>query len=259
MATSVKNNMIELEEIKPKLSLPNVDRGTGLKLKYSLIILFVITLLLECANLTLTSKCESHSDASSTLETLISNSLSLSEIMMALEERDAPHTTTTSSTSNRVNKPMCTLQNEFFLGMSDKRVNVCTYQGSVRVDVRQFLNGRATIKGIFLTPSELTSLRNLLPLIKKEVDRQLTNLNSTVSDVTSSLCAVRKEFLIEMSNIRVTVCTYQDRVRVDVRHFLKGFATTKGIFFNTRELSSIIDLFPVIQDEVDSQLANASI
>ena len=34
---------------------------------------------------------------------------------------------------------------------SNKRVNVCTYQDHIRVDVRDFINDRATIKGLYFT------------------------------------------------------------------------------------------------------------
>ena len=235
----------------------------GVKLKTALILLFVVTLLLECANLTLTTKCETQSDASSALKTLLSTSadqsFSLSDLMLRLEERVESPNTTSLPTSARVTRSLCTQQREFLLDMSDKRVNVCTYHGRVRVDIRQFLNGRATIKGIFFNTEEIASLRRLMPLIKSEVDRQLTRPDSTTPRATTSLCSLRKEFLLEMSDIRVNVCTYQDRVRVDVRHFLNGFATTKGIFFNMRELLSIRELLPLIQDEVERQTTYASI
>ena len=246
--------------------VPADSRGRGVmgvKLKTALVFLFVVTLLLECANLTLTTKCETQSDASSALKTLLSTSadqlFSLSDLMLRLEERDESSNTTTPPSNVRVTRSLCTQQREFLLEMSDKRVNVCTYQGRVRVDVRQFLNGRATIKGIFFNSEELASLRRLMPLIKSEVDRQLTRPDSTTPRATTSLCSLRKEFLLEMSDIRVNVCSYQDRVRVDVRHFLSGFATVKGIFFNTRELLSIRELLPLIQDEVERQTTYTAI
>ena len=263
MDASTKTSMMNMEEVTHE---PVDRRGHGVmgtKIKTALVLLFVVTLLLECANLTLTTKCETHSDASSALKTLISatgdQSFSLSDLMLRLEERDDPSNTTTRPSSVRVTRSLCTQQREFLLDMSDKRVNVCTYQGSVRVDVRQFIRGRATIKGIFFNTDEIGSLRRLMPLIKNEVDRQLTRPDSTTSPGTSSLCSMRKEFLIDMSDKRVNVCTYQDSVRVDVRQFLNGFATRKGIFFNTRELLSIRELLPLIQDEVDRQTTYGSI
>ena len=38
------------------------------------------------------------------------------------------------------------------------------------------------------------------------------------------------------SNKRVAVCTYKDRVRLDVREFIDGKATIKGLYFTSREL-----------------------
>ena len=261
MEGSAKTTMMDMEEIKHEVN--GRPRVAGVKLKSALVILFVVTLLLECANLTLTTKCETRSDASSALKTLISTSadqsFSLTDLMMKLEERETVENTTTTPASLRVARSLCSLKREFLLYMSDKRINVCTYQGRVRVDVRQFLNGRPTIRGIFFNTHELSSLRILLPLIKSEVDQQLSQPNSTRPPMTSSLCSLRKEFPLEMSNIRINVCTYQSRVRVDMRHFLNGYATTKGIFLNTRELLSIRQLLPEIQDEVDRQSTYGSI
>ena len=94
-----------------------------------------------------------------------------------------------------------------------------------------------------------------MPLIKGEVDRQLTHHpdSSITPQPASTLCTLRKDFFLEMSDKRVNVCTYQHRVRVDVRQFLNGFGTRKGIFLSTRELLSLRKLLPLIQDEVDRQ------
>ena len=181
--------------------------------------------------------------------------------MLKLEQREESPNTTTLSTSVRVVRSLCTLQREFLLEMSDKRINVCTYQGRVRVDLRQFLNGRATIKGIFFNTKELyLHMLQLIPLIKREVDRQLTHHPDSITpQPTSTLCTLRKNFFLEMSDKRVNVCTYQHRVRVDVRQFLNGFGTRKGIFLNTRELLSLRKLLPLIQDEVDRQTTYGAI
>ena len=257
MDASTKTTIMNMEEIIPEPVDQRVRGVRGAKLKAVMVLLFVVTLVLECANLTLTTKCETQSDASSGLKTLLSSStdqsLSLYDLMLKLEERFESSYNTTMPTTVEVDTSLCTMQHEFLIEMSDKRVNVCTYQGRVRVDVRQFLNGRATIKGMFFNSDELVSLRKLMLLIMNEVDRQFTHPDSITPQPTSSLCTLRKEFLLERSNIRVNVCTYQDRVRVDVRHFHDGFATIKGIFFNTREWVSFGELLPLIQDQVERQ------
>ena len=61
---------------------------------------------------------------------------------------------------------------------SDKRVNICTYQGHVRIDVRQFLNGKATMKVIFFNVREFSSLSVIFPFIQSEVNRQLSELST---------------------------------------------------------------------------------
>ena len=67
---------------------------------------------------------------------------------------------------------MCNPQREFILDQSDKRVNVCTVQGRVRVDIRQFLNDQPTIKDIFLNIGEFLSLCEIFRGIQVEVNCQ---------------------------------------------------------------------------------------
>ena len=59
------------------------------------------------------------------------------------------------------------------LGVGDKRVNVCTYEGRVRIDIREFLNDQPTIRGIFLTGREYIALKAVLPLVRDELLRQM--------------------------------------------------------------------------------------
>ena len=59
MEASAKTTMMDMEEIKHEVN--GRPRVAGVKLKSALVILFVVTLLLECANLTLTTKCETRS------------------------------------------------------------------------------------------------------------------------------------------------------------------------------------------------------
>jgi hypothetical protein len=55
---------------------------------------------------------------------------------------------------------------------SNKRVTVCTYQNKVRIDLRQFLNGKPTQIGLFLTPHELRQLDAMMAHLWLNVHKQ---------------------------------------------------------------------------------------
>ena len=48
-------------------------------------------------------------------------------------------------------------------------VTVCLYQNEIRLDIRQFINGRPTIKGVYLTMKQFDFLKRLLPHLHKEI------------------------------------------------------------------------------------------
>ena len=73
---------------------------------------------------------------------------------------------------------LCTERREFPLKASNKRVNVCTYQDRIRVDVREFINDRATIKGLYFTSREFISFNGALPFVRHEVLRQMEILQN---------------------------------------------------------------------------------
>ena len=71
---------------------------------------------------------------------------------------------------------MCIERREFQLDVGERRVNVCTYKGTVRVDVREFLNDVATIRGLYKIMelwNEFVALDSLLPNIREEMMTQL--------------------------------------------------------------------------------------
>ena len=81
------------------------------------------------------------------------------------------------------------------------------------------------------------------------------------TDIQNDLCAERREFPLKASNKRVNVCTYQDRIRVDVREFINDRATIKGLYFTSREFISFNGAIPFVRQEVLRQmeiLQNAS-
>ena len=58
-------------------------------------------------------------------------------------------------------EPVNLCHTEYKIPNSNKRVNICQYQGETRVDIRTFLSGKATIKGIFLNRNEWKELMKL--------------------------------------------------------------------------------------------------
>ena len=73
--------------------------------------------------------------------------------------------------------PTCNSRRKFQLDTSDKRINVCTFKKQIRVDMRQFLNDRETIKGIYFNVREFISLSQIFPLVQQEIYRQLKDLS----------------------------------------------------------------------------------
>lgn len=61
-----------------------------------------------------------------------------------------------------INTTECSYMKQFMLG-NGKRLTVCKYQGLLRIDIRQFINSKSTIQGIWLRHTEWTSLLNQLP------------------------------------------------------------------------------------------------
>ena len=75
-------------------------------------------------------------------------------------------------------RDLCVECREFPLKASNKRVNVCTYQDRIRVDVRDFINDRATIKCLYFTSREFISFNGVLPFVRHEVLRQMEILRN---------------------------------------------------------------------------------
>jgi len=61
-----------------------------------------------------------------------------------------------------INTTECSYLKQFRLS-NGKRLTVCKYKGSLRIDIRQFINTKTTIQGIWLRSSEWKNLLNQLP------------------------------------------------------------------------------------------------
>lgn len=61
-----------------------------------------------------------------------------------------------------VNTTDCSYLKQFRLS-NGKRLTVCKYKGSLRIDIRQYINTKASIQGIWLRRNEWTHLLDQLP------------------------------------------------------------------------------------------------
>ena len=123
-------------------------------------ILCTIAVILECINVTLNEHCN-HQHNQSTVSLL----KTISKLLPVHSETD-------------ILKDLFTERREFPLKASNKRVNVSTYQYHIRVDAREFINDRATIKGIYFTARKFISFNGALPFVRHKVLRQLEMLRN---------------------------------------------------------------------------------
>ena len=149
-------------------------------LKGICLVLFCIAVILECVNVALVSKCEKQNETEQALGRFLSaltqHKSFLSRLVFNHRLARFPQDTNNTSTDS-----LCIERREFTLQISDKRVNICTYEGEVRVDIRQFINNKPTIKGIYFTPREFLGVTDILPHVRSEILRQmeLLRLEST--------------------------------------------------------------------------------
>ena len=118
-------------------------------------LLCTIALILECINVTLSERCN-HQNNQTTVSLL----------------KIIPKLLPVHSKTDILND-ICAERREFPLKASSKRVNVCTYQDRIRVDVREFINDRATINGLYFTSREFISFNGALPFVRHKVLRQM--------------------------------------------------------------------------------------
>ena len=129
------------------------DRNIKLGWKALCTLLCTIALILECINVTLNERCNHQINQT------------IHKLLPVHSEIDIPN-------------DLCAERMEFPLKASNKRVNVCTYQDRIRVDVREFINDRATIKGFYITSREFISFNGALPFVRHEVLRQMEILRN---------------------------------------------------------------------------------
>ena len=154
----------------PEGSPPSIRfKNTKLKVGWKSVctLLCTIALTLECINVTLNAHCNNNTNKN--------NSTTYLSLLQQI-----PKVLPTSNDTS-VTRDMCSERREFPLKASSKRINVCTYQDRVRVDVREFINDKATIKGIYFTSREFISVSDALPYVRHEILRQMEILRNARS------------------------------------------------------------------------------
>ena len=73
--------------------------------------------------------------------------------------------------TDRSNYTLCAFTKQYVIGSRGKRITVCVHRNRVRVDLRQFIRNRATIKGIVLNREEYDSLKEQWRRIDNYVKR----------------------------------------------------------------------------------------
>ena len=129
------------------------DRNIKFGWKALCTLLCTIALILECTNVTLNERCN-HQHNQTTVLLL----KTMPKLLPVHSETDPKR---------------CAERREFPLKASNKRVNVCTYQDRIRVDVREFINDRATVKDLYFTSREFILFNGALPFARHVVLRQM--------------------------------------------------------------------------------------
>ena len=111
-----------------------------LGLKAVCTLLCTITLILTCIHVTVNERCNHQNN-----QTTVSLLKITPKMLVVHGETDIP-------------KDLCAERRKFPLRASNKQFNVCTYLDHVRVDVRDFINDKATIKGLYFKSREFISL-----------------------------------------------------------------------------------------------------
>ena len=90
--------------------------------------------------------------------------------------------------------------------------------------------------------NNITLQYSLPPTLKPMQEEPLTALNTT-------LCTALNQFFLSSSK-RVTVCKYNNLLRVDIRYFIGQKASIKGIWLTLNEWNTFVKYFHKIQKSV---------
>ena len=103
-----------------------------------------------------------------TVAITISTFVKIISIHSIIEENGPVHFNMSFAVSQKRNETLCAFLRLFVL--SDKKnVTICSYENHTRVDIREFVNDRATIKGIWLNLSEWYKLLQIWGVIQDAI------------------------------------------------------------------------------------------
>ena len=167
---NVFTQMDKIESVEDTHSSIKMFSQNKLKVGWKTVctLLCIIALTLECINVTLNAQCKTYDrhNQSSTILTVLQH---------------IPKILAVKNDTVVAPQDLCDERREFPLKASNKRVNVCTYQGRVRVDVREFINDKATVKGIYFNSREFISVGDVIPYVRHEILRQMEILRNNRS------------------------------------------------------------------------------
>ena len=103
-----------------------------------------------------------------TLVSMVAVTLSITTNLYTLEHRRNGTDITIQPPVTVNNSSLCHFIKQFALP-DHYFVTVCPYQNEIRLYNRQFINGRPTIKGVYLTMKQFNFLERLLPHLLKEI------------------------------------------------------------------------------------------
>ena len=138
--------------------------------KYTCAILFSIFMILECVNVILTTNCKDLKQRNEANDSLLKEMIPK---MMPIQPSE-------SEDIYSRNISLCSEMRQFPLPNSDKIITVCTYQRTVRMDIRQYINNKPTIKGIYFTFSEYVGVTHIIHYVRGEMLRQSKLLRTGV-------------------------------------------------------------------------------
>ena len=109
-----------------------------------------------------------------TLVSMVAVTLAITTNIYTLEHRRNGTDLTIQPPVTVNNSSLCHFIKQFALP-DHYFVTVCLYQNEIRLDIPLFINGRPTIKGVYLTIKQFDFLKRLLPHLHKEIinDRNL--------------------------------------------------------------------------------------
>ena len=83
----------------------------------------------------------------------------------------------------------------------------------------------------------------------------LTNITELATQRNNTLCSFIRQIEISESK-RVTVCIYQDNIRIDIRHFnSNNKASIKGIWLSTNEWETLMNYSPWVNSVIEEALS----